>query len=135
MRRLWMGACVAALAYAVLGCPGGDEASSDAGPADAVLRRYSARLSDLQSRRRAQSVTLPRQICMYLARRVTNLFAPPSPVPFEVDGNERFLEDGLIHRTKRGDLVRSLGGSEQCALVESLPILAHLASAVDVPSI
>ncbi|MGB2936738.1 MAG: chromosomal replication initiator protein DnaA [Phycisphaerae bacterium] len=40
--------------------------------ADAVLRRYSARLSDLQSRRRAQSVTLPRQICMYLARRVTN---------------------------------------------------------------
>jgi chromosomal replication initiator protein len=39
--------------------------------ADAVLRRYNARLSDLQSKRRAQSVTLPRQICMYLARRLT----------------------------------------------------------------
>lgn len=42
-----------------------------------------------------------------IARRMTNLFAAPSPVPFEVDGAERFLEEGLIHRTKRGDLVRS----------------------------
>ena len=42
-----------------------------------------------------------------IARRVTNLFAPPKPMPFEVDGTERFLEEGLIHRTKRGDLVRS----------------------------
>lgn len=42
-----------------------------------------------------------------IARRLTNLFAVPNPVAFEVDGNERFLEDGLIHRTKRGDLVRS----------------------------
>jgi chromosomal replication initiator protein len=40
--------------------------------ADAVLERYSARLSDLQSKRRNQSVALPRQICMYLARRLTN---------------------------------------------------------------
>jgi len=40
--------------------------------ADAVLERYNARLSDLQSKRRAQSVALPRQICMYLARRLTN---------------------------------------------------------------
>ncbi len=39
---------------------------------DAVLQRFNVRLSDLQSKRRAQSVTLPRQICMYLARRLTN---------------------------------------------------------------
>ena len=42
-----------------------------------------------------------------IARRLTNLFSPPHPVAFEVDGGERFLEEGLIHRTKRGDLVRS----------------------------
>jgi chromosomal replication initiator protein len=40
--------------------------------ADAVLRRYNARLSDLQSKRRTQSVAMPRQICMYLARHLTN---------------------------------------------------------------
>jgi chromosomal replication initiator protein len=39
--------------------------------ADAVLQRYNARLSDLQSKRRSQSVALPRQVCMYLARRLT----------------------------------------------------------------
>jgi chromosomal replication initiator protein len=39
---------------------------------DAVLKRYNARLSDLQSKRRSQSVALPRQICMYLARHMTN---------------------------------------------------------------
>ena len=42
-----------------------------------------------------------------VARRLTNVFAAPSPIRFEVDGKESFLEDGLIHRTKRGDLVRS----------------------------
>ena len=42
-----------------------------------------------------------------IARRLTNLFSPPDPVPFRVDGDERFLEKGLIHCTKRGDLVRS----------------------------
>ncbi len=42
-----------------------------------------------------------------IARRLTNLFVPPNPMPFEVDGTEKFLEEGLIHRTKRGDLVRS----------------------------
>ncbi len=40
--------------------------------ADAVLARYSARLSELQGKRRSQSVTLPRQVCMFLARRLTN---------------------------------------------------------------
>jgi chromosomal replication initiator protein len=38
---------------------------------DAVLRRYNVRLSDLQSKRRVQSVAMPRQVCMYLARRLT----------------------------------------------------------------
>ena len=42
-----------------------------------------------------------------IARRLTNLFSPPNPIAFDVDGAERFLEEGLIHRTKRGDLVRS----------------------------
>ena len=42
-----------------------------------------------------------------IARRLTNLFSPPNPVAFDVDGAERFLEEALIHRTKRGDLVRS----------------------------
>ncbi|MYA68433.1 MAG: AAA family ATPase [Gammaproteobacteria bacterium] len=42
-----------------------------------------------------------------IARRLTNLFSPANPVSFEVEGVEKFLEEGLIHRTKRGDLVRS----------------------------
>ena len=42
-----------------------------------------------------------------IARRMTNLFSAPTPVAFDVEGKERFLEEGLIHRTKRGDLVRS----------------------------
>ena len=42
-----------------------------------------------------------------IARRLTNLFSSPNPIAFDVDGAERFLEEGLIHRTKRGDLVRS----------------------------
>ena len=37
------------------------------------------------------------------ARRLSNLFSPPRPVAVA----NRFLEDGLIHRTLRGDSVRS----------------------------
>lgn len=37
------------------------------------------------------------------ARRLTNLFVEPKPVQLQ----ERFLEDGLIHKTRRGDSVRS----------------------------
>jgi hypothetical protein len=37
------------------------------------------------------------------ARRLTNLFLAPSPI--EVDG--RFFEEHLIHRTSRGEMVRS----------------------------
>ncbi|MFA9478457.1 chromosomal replication initiator protein DnaA [Phycisphaerales bacterium AB-hyl4] len=38
---------------------------------DAVTDHYNVRLSDLQSRRRHKSVTEPRQVCMYLARKRT----------------------------------------------------------------
>ena len=38
---------------------------------DAVTDFYSVRLTDLQSRKRQRSIALPRQICMYLARRHT----------------------------------------------------------------
>ncbi len=37
----------------------------------AVTSYYGVRLADLQSKRRQQSVVLPRQICMYLARHLT----------------------------------------------------------------
>ena len=42
-----------------------------------------------------------------IARRMTNLFADPAPREITVDAQQRFLEEGLIHRTERGDLVRS----------------------------
>lgn len=42
-----------------------------------------------------------------IARRMTNLFANPLPRIVIVGKATRFLEDGLIHRTERGDLVRS----------------------------
>ena len=42
-----------------------------------------------------------------IARRLTNLFAPPKPISIDADGTQRFLDDRLIHRTTRGDLVRS----------------------------
>ena len=38
-----------------------------------------------------------------VAGRLTNLFAPPNPVQL----GERILEEGLIHRTTRGEAVRS----------------------------
>jgi len=39
--------------------------------AEAVIDFYQVRLTDLQGRRRHRSVALPRQVCMYLARRRT----------------------------------------------------------------
>ncbi len=36
-----------------------------------VTAAYKVRLSDLQSKKRSKSVSLPRQICMYLARKMT----------------------------------------------------------------
>jgi chromosomal replication initiator protein len=38
---------------------------------DSVTSFYNVRLSDLQSKRRHKSITLPRQVCMWLARRRT----------------------------------------------------------------
>jgi len=42
-----------------------------------------------------------------IARRMTNLFADPQPREVTVEKQKRFLDEGLIHRTERGDLVRS----------------------------
>jgi chromosomal replication initiator protein len=36
-----------------------------------VTRHFDVRITDLQSKRRTQSITMPRQICMYLARHMT----------------------------------------------------------------
>ena len=38
---------------------------------EAVSRRFRVRLADLQGRKRTKSVSLPRQVCMYLARNLT----------------------------------------------------------------
>jgi chromosomal replication initiator protein len=38
---------------------------------EVVTEHFDVRLTDLQSKKRSQSVTLPRQICMYLARSLT----------------------------------------------------------------
>ena len=38
---------------------------------EAVTRHFDVRLADLQSKKRSQSITTPRQICMYLARNLT----------------------------------------------------------------
>jgi chromosomal replication initiator protein len=40
---------------------------------NAVTALYGVRLADLQSKKRSQSIALPRQICMYLARSMTRL--------------------------------------------------------------
>ena len=42
-----------------------------------------------------------------IARRLTNLFVDPIPRAVPVGGQQKFLEEGLIHVTERGDLVRS----------------------------
>jgi chromosomal replication initiator protein len=38
---------------------------------DVVTKHFDVRLADLQSKKRSQSITEPRQICMYLARSLT----------------------------------------------------------------
>lgn len=42
-----------------------------------------------------------------IARRLTNLFVDPLPREVSVGPHKLFLEEGLIHRTERGELVRS----------------------------
>lgn len=56
------------------------EASEPAAPAPslqdiitAVTDFYHVRLTDMQSKKRPRSVTMPRQVCMFLARRMTRL--------------------------------------------------------------
>lgn len=39
---------------------------------DAVIGHFNVRLGDLQSKRRSRSIAFPRQVCMYLARDLTN---------------------------------------------------------------
>ncbi len=39
---------------------------------DSVTRYFGVRLADLQSKKRTKSITQPRQVCMYLARKLTN---------------------------------------------------------------
>ena len=41
-----------------------------------VSKRFNLKTSDLKSKRRQRSFVLPRQICMYLARRLTKMSLP-----------------------------------------------------------
>ena len=41
--------------------------------AEVVTRAYGVRLAELQGKRRTQAIVVPRQICMYIARRLTGL--------------------------------------------------------------
>lgn len=62
------------LAQLALGDPVGTEASGQTTLQqiiDVVTSYYSVKLSDLQSKRRHKSITEPRQVCMWLARRRT----------------------------------------------------------------
>jgi len=67
------------------GCPIDAKLAEDAlGPAavsrvitlpqvvDTVTQRFGVRLADLQGKKRTKSVTLPRQVCMFLVRELTN---------------------------------------------------------------
>jgi len=60
------------LAQEVLGVGEGHFAITVQQIVDAVTRFYSVRLADLQSKKRTKSITHPRQVCMYLARELTN---------------------------------------------------------------
>lgn len=57
----------------ISGCPNPDAArhTTIQTIVDAVTEFYGVRLSDLQSKGRARSITIPRQVCMFLARQST----------------------------------------------------------------
>jgi len=61
-----------ALAQEALGAGGPASAITVQHIVDAVTRYFGVRLADLQSKRRTKSITVPRQVCMYLARELTN---------------------------------------------------------------
>jgi energy-coupling factor transporter ATP-binding protein EcfA2 len=45
--------------------------------------------------------------CSEVARRLTNMFVNPNPVEIEIYNRHIFLDSNLIHRTQRGERVRS----------------------------
>jgi chromosomal replication initiator protein len=72
MSQMEGGHITLALAYQALGR--GEEASPITIPdiIQAVTSWYGVRAADLQSRKRHKSITRPRQVCMYLARHLTD---------------------------------------------------------------
>ncbi len=60
------------LAQEALGGDGQQRAITVQQIVDVVTRYFSVRLADLQSKKRTKSITLPRQVCMYLARELTS---------------------------------------------------------------
>lgn len=52
-----------------------------------------------------------------IARRMTNLFSDPEPIEVATERGPVFLEQGLIHRTSRNELVRS---KAELAIAEKL---------------
>jgi hypothetical protein len=53
-----------------------------------------------------------------IARRMTDLFSDPEPIEVATERGPVFLEQGLIHRTSRNELVRS---KAELAIAEKLP--------------
>lgn len=68
-----------------------------------ALTRQSKKLVILMQGSPAELQQLSSEVHSEVAGRLTNLFAPPNPVQL----GERLLEEGLIHRTARGEAVRS----------------------------
>ena len=63
------------LAYQALGLSPGESVRPVTGMdrvVDVVARHFGVKLADLQGRKRTQSIALPRQVAMYLARRLTS---------------------------------------------------------------
>ncbi|MHC5210996.1 MAG: chromosomal replication initiator protein DnaA [Planctomycetota bacterium] len=64
------------LAHQALGTPAGGSLRPVTGidrVLEVVTKHFGVRISDLQGRRRTQSIALPRQVSMFLARRLTSL--------------------------------------------------------------
>lgn len=72
-----------------------------------ALTRYQERLVILHQGPLAEYRRYSGDDYSEIARRMTNLFSDPLPREVMVGAQQRFLEHGLIHRTERGDLVRS----------------------------
>jgi hypothetical protein len=72
-----------------------------------ALTRHQSRLVILHQGDIRDFVKFSRPDYSDAAQRITNLFADPKPVIVRVANQTRFLEEGLIHRTERGELVRS----------------------------